>query len=92
MFEADIIILLEQILGTTGIVYTVLAPSRQGEKHKSVTPCWRILMLCSPRACGAGMDFMSDYAATPSLLGDVRLKNSNYGTAVAWRVDGRLHK
>lgn len=39
-----------------------------------------------------GEDLMSDYVAAQSLMEEVRMKSSNYGTAVARCVDGRLHK
>lgn len=46
---------------------------------------------CSPGTGRAGTDLMSDYVAAQSLMGEVRLKSSNYGAAVARCVDGELH-
>jgi hypothetical protein len=46
----------------------------------------------SPRACGAGVDLMSDYVTAQTLMEEVRMKSSNYKTAVARCVDGRLHR
>ncbi len=46
---------------------------------------------CSPGTGRAGTNLMSDYVAAQSLMGEVRLKSSNYGTAVARCVDGELH-
>jgi hypothetical protein len=39
-----------------------------------------------------GEDLMTDYIAAQRLMEEVRMKSSNYGTAVARCVDGRLHK
>ena len=47
---------------------------------------------CLPGREGAGVDLMSDFVAAQSLMGEVRLKSSNYGTAVARCIDGDLHK
>lgn len=41
---------------------------------------------------GAGVDLMADYVTAQGLMNEVRMKSSNYETAVARCVDGMLHR
>jgi hypothetical protein len=46
----------------------------------------------SPEAGSEGADLVSDFVAAQSLVGEIHLKSSNYGTAVARCVNGDLHR